>query len=114
MGAVTAVLALAAAAWILVTDEGGPLAIVSLVLPVLAGAMMVATIMTASRHMDELQRRIHLEALAMAFGALSLVAFVLIGLDEMGRPYAVRPGLFLLLIDGLWLGGYLLAQRKYR
>lgn len=114
MGAVTAVLALAAAAWILATDEGGPLAIVSLLLPVLAGVMMVATIMTAIRHMDELQRRIHLEALAMAFGALSLVAFMLIGLDEMGRPYAVRPGLFLLLIDGLWLGGYLLAQRKYR
>jgi len=114
LGAITALVALAAAAWILANEEGGPLAIVSLILPALTGVLIVATIMTAIRHLDELQRRIHLEALAMAFGALSLVAFVLIGLDEMGQPYAVRPGHFLLLIDGLWLGGYLVAQLRYR
>lgn len=114
LAAVTTMVALAAAAWILATEEGGPLAVVSLILPTLTGLLIVATIMTAIRHLDELQRRIHLEALAMAFGALSLVAFVLIGLDEMGQPYAVRPGLFLLLIDGLWLGSYLVARRRYQ
>jgi hypothetical protein len=114
LGAITGAVALAAAAWILATEEGGPLAIVSLILPTLTGLLIVATIMTAIRHLDELQRRIHLEALAMAFGALSLVAFVLIGLDEMGQPFAVRPGLFLLLIDGLWLGSYLVARRRYQ
>ena len=114
LAASTVVVALASAAWILSTEEGGPLAVVSLLLPVLTGVLVIATIMTALRHLDELQRRIHLEALAMAFGALSLVAFVFIGLDEMGRPASIGPGLFLLLIDGLWLGSFWLARRKYQ
>ena len=114
LAAATVVVALASAAWILATEEGGPLAFVSLLLPVLTGVLVIATIMTALRHLDELQRRIHLEALAMAFGALSLVAFVFIGLDEMGRPASIGPGLFLLLIDGLWLGSFWLARRKYQ
>ena len=114
LAASTVVVALASAAWILSTEEGGPLAVVSLLLPVLTGMLVIATIMTALRHLDELQRRIHLEALAMTFGALSLVAFVFIGLDEMGRPASIGPGLFLLLIDGLWLGSFWLARRKYQ
>lgn len=103
-----------AAAWVLATDEGGTTGIISLILVVLSGALVVVAIMTAIRSLDELQRRINLDALALAFAGISLLAFIQIGFDEWGRSFTISPGNFLLILDALWMLGYFLAQRRYQ
>lgn len=114
LGMITLALAFVSMIWIFAADEQGLQGVVSLVLIVATGLLMIATLMSAVRTKDELQARILVEALALAFGGVTLLVFVQIGLDEMGRPLVVEPGILLALLDGLFLLGYFVARRRYR
>jgi hypothetical protein len=59
--------------------------IIVAVAPMIPFAFFLAFIMTGIRSMDELQRRIQLEALAIAF-PLAILLFMLLGLLELAIP----------------------------
>jgi hypothetical protein len=110
----TITVCIVAAAWILVAEPTGPWVALSVLLPAIAGTLVVFTLVKTIRQMDELQRSIHLEAFAISFGVLALLTFVQLGLDQIGQPVAIDPGLFLLLLEGLWIASYLWAKRRYQ
>lgn len=80
----------------------------------MVGALAAAwAIMRALWRMDELQRRIQLDAIAMAFLGTALVTFGWgfaegAGLPQL-RAFAVWP-----VMASLWVVGLLIAQRRYR
>ena len=111
---ITLVTSLVSMIWVLSAEEQGVQGVISLVLIVATGLLMVATLMSAIRTKDELQARILVEALALAFGGVTLVVIIQMGLDEMGRSLFIAPGIFLGLLDGLFLLGYFVAQRRFR
>ncbi len=114
MSQVAILFSVATVFWILFADPTGPWIAVSVVLPAVTGLLVVSSLIRSIRKMDELQRQIHLEALAIAFGALSVLVFIQIGLAQIGRPLIFQPGVFLLILEGMWLGAYLWAKRHYK
>ena len=73
---------------------------------------MVAFMRSFSR-MDELQRRIQLEAFAFSFGVTGIVTFTYGLLTNVGFPYISWVWIFPLMI-ALWGVGQGLATRRYR
>ncbi len=65
------------------------------------------------QHMDELQQRICLESVFIAFVGSLTVAFVFGGLEQAGvwRPPWNAIGTIMMT---MWAGGYLYSSRKYR
>jgi hypothetical protein len=65
------------------------------------------------RRMDELQRRIQLEALAFSFAGTAIVSFSYGFLEGLGYPrlsmFTVWP-----LLAVLWVAGLVLARRRYQ
>ena len=78
-----------------------------------ATAMVVLMTVRGMRHLDELQRRIHLEALAAAFAGTAILVTTWGFLENAGAP-EVRWGLWLWpLMTVLWVGGLAVARRRY-
>lgn len=92
-----------------------PLALAVALAPVLAFAAVIVQCVRAVRRMDELARRIQLEALALAFPCALLVTFAA-GLLELAGFQAAGdfdlPRLWPLLLAPYWIG-FALAQRRY-
>lgn len=66
------------------------------------------------RHLDELQRKIQLEALAIAFTGTGILGAGYGFLQNAGLP-AIEDGMFIWpAMVGLWAIGYMLASRRYR
>jgi len=65
------------------------------------------------RRMDELQRRIQLEALGFSFAGTAILTFSYGFLEGLGYPrlsmFAVWP-----ILAGLWIVGLMLARRRYQ
>ena len=81
-----------------------------------AGATTVVVVMTVRgiRRLDELQRRIQLEALAAAFAGTAILVTTWGFLEVAGAP-EVRWGLWIWpAMTVLWAGGLLVARRRYR
>ncbi len=85
-------------------------------LPIPTFALFLAVYLWALRGMDELQRRMHLEALAVAF-PLAVIALMTFGLLERVIPGALG----VLDIQNIWVAlpiayaiGLLLSWRRYR
>ena len=85
-------------------------------LPLPTFVLFLAVYLWALRGMDELQRRMHLEALAVAF-PLSIIALMTLGLFDRVAPETTTA----LSVRNLWLAlpcayaiGLLLAWRRYR
>ena len=79
----------------------------------LACAAAAWVILRELRRMDELQRRIQLEALGFAFAGTALLTFSYGFLEGLGYPrlsmFTVWP-----VMAALWIVGLLMARRRYQ
>ena len=83
------------------------------ILPVLPIFLMPALVIEYLRNLDELQRKIQLEALGFAFAATALSTLTYGFLQNAGLPQVnwiwVWP-----VMAGFWMLGMLAARRRYR
>ena len=81
--------------------------------PMIPAAAMAWVILRELRRMDELQRRIQLEALGFSFAGTAILTFSYGFLEGLGYPrlsmFTVWP-----LLAGLWIVGLVLARRRYQ
>ena len=82
-------------------------------LPMLPIVFVVGAVVSFYRSMDEMQQRVHLEALAVAFPATAFITLAYGLLERVGFPQLsytfVTP-----LMATLWGLGLLLSTRRYR
>ncbi|MBT9384170.1 hypothetical protein KM176_09895 [Pseudooceanicola sp. CBS1P-1] len=82
-------------------------------LPVLPALGIFWVTLRDLARLDEMQRRIALEALALAYGATALLTFSYGLLENVGFPrlsmFAVWP-----VMGALWVLGKIIAQWRYR
>ncbi len=81
--------------------------------PMLPAGLMVWVMLRQLRRMDELQRRVQLEALAMAFAGTAFISLSYGFLEGLGYP---RLSMFVVwpLMAALWMLGLLLASKRYK
>jgi hypothetical protein len=86
-----------------------PLALI----PLAPAVFIVLAVRGGIASLDELQRKVQLEALAIAFAAtfLVLVSSSLLGIA--GIP-EFEAGYVILLMSAFWVGGQLMARRTYK
>jgi hypothetical protein len=101
--------------WVPRLPEGSRLAILLAFLPMLPYAIYVLATIRRVRGLDELERRIHLEALAFAFPT-AVILLMTIGLLEltMPLPRALSYRAIWLYLPILYGGALWLARRRYR
>lgn len=95
---------------------GSPLRLVAALLPVVPFAFLLTSMVSGARQLDELQRRIQVEALATAFLCFMLFMMTL-GLLEMvvtlkAEDFSYRH--VWALMPAFYFAGLILAQRRYR
>lgn len=82
-------------------------------MPMIGALAAAAAIMRGLWSMDELQRRIQLDAIALSFLGTALITFGWGFLESAGLPqlraFAVWP-----IMGSLWALGLLVARRRYR
>lgn len=92
--------------------EGGAKMVLAL-LPILGTAAVAWAVLRGLWRMDELQRRIQLDAIALSFTGTALVTFAWGFAESAGAPelraFHVWP-----LMAVLWVAGVLVAQWRYR
>lgn len=81
--------------------------------PMLACVLALWAILRQLRRLDELQRRVQLEALGFAFAGTAFLSFGYGFLEGVGYP---RLSMFVIwpLMGALWMIGLQLAVRRYR
>ena len=81
--------------------------------PILPAAAVAWVVLRELRRMDELQRRIQLEALGFAFAGTAILTFSYGFLEGLGYP---RQSMFMVwpLLAVLWIVGLVLARRRYQ
>ncbi|MBW8760094.1 MAG: hypothetical protein JF586_21070 [Burkholderiales bacterium] len=81
--------------------------------PMLPAAAMAWVVLRELRRMDELQRRIQLEALGFSFAGTAILTFSYGFLEGLGYPklsmFSVWP-----ILAVLWIVGLVLARRRYQ
>ena len=81
--------------------------------PMIPAAAAAWVVLRELRRMDELQRRIQLEALGFSFAGTAILTFSYGFLEGLGYPrlsmFAVWP-----ILAGLWAIGLVLARRRYQ
>lgn len=81
--------------------------------PMVPATLLCYSIIGVIRRLDEMQRRIQLEAFALAFAGTALVTFSYGFLENVGFPklsaFAVWP-----VMCGLWMAGILVGHLRYR
>ncbi len=85
-----------------------------ILVPLIPGFLIVLSMLAAIRSMDEMQRRIQLEALDFAFAGmfmLLLTETLLVGV--LGPQQAQGPGAYIFYMAMMWAVGLLVARRKY-
>src|SRR5215471_15537895 len=98
---------------ILQNFELGPFKYLLVLTPMLPLVFVITAVLRALRMADELQRRIHLEALAIAFAASAFVTFAYGFLEGAGLPHIgwiyVWP-----VMGTFWIIGGQIARLRYR
>lgn len=104
---------LALSIWAVGPDPEGPLDSLVLLLPMAPAAAMCWVVLRQLRRIDELQRRMQLEALAIAFAGTALLTFSYGFLEIAGWP---RLSMFVVwpLMAVLWIVGGQIAARRFR
>jgi hypothetical protein len=101
--------------WLLKLVDATPSLLRALItlLPMLPAAAVCWVIVRRVRRLDELQRRIELEALSVAFAGTALLTFAYGFLENAGLPrlsfVMVWP-----LMGALWIGSSIVCSRRYR
>lgn len=113
IGAYAVVLMLSIVVLVNVTGTTGPVAAVVALLPMIPATAVCWVVLRQLGRMDELHRRIQLEALGFAFAGTAVATFSYGFLETVGFPrlpmFAVWPVMAVLWIAGVWL-----ANRRYR
>ena len=92
---------------------GLPLRLVLIALTTALGVAMVLAFIRFLREADELVRKIHLEALAVAFGATVVFVTTWLLVQRAGGPHAdVEDSLLVMM--GVWVIAQIFAARRYR
>jgi hypothetical protein len=113
--AVMAALVIVGAAW-LAKDlpRGAPMKLGLAVAQGAATALVIVLTVRGVRQLDELQQRIHLEALVVAFAGTAILVSAWGYLEIAGAP-EVRWGLWIWpAMSVLWVAGLMVARRRYR
>ena len=109
------ILSLFIVSWVLETKDLGPwwrLALVAI--PVSAWTFCLIAYFRLVQQLDELQRRVHLEALAFAFAVLAVLIIACEYLRKAGFISALKPDHVLAMMMVLWPLGFVIAWRRYR
>jgi hypothetical protein len=115
VAAITLILSIIVVSWLLETQELGPVLGLALVLvPVSAWIFALLAYFRLIRQLDELQRRIHLEALAFAFSGLAVAIFACEYLRKAGFISLLKPDYVLMMMLILWPLGFAIAWRRYQ
>jgi hypothetical protein len=101
--------------WLLKTQElGSALRLALVFIPVTAWIFALLAYYRLFRQLDELQRCVHLEALAFAFTGLALAIVACEYLRKAGFISLLKPDYVLLMMLILWPLGFALAWRRYQ
>jgi hypothetical protein len=101
--------------WLFETQELGPGIRLALVLvPVTAWVFALLFYYRLIRQLDELQRQIHLEALAFAFTGLAVAIIACEYLRKAGFISLLKPDHVLMMMVILWPLGFAIAWRRYQ
>lgn len=111
---VTAIALLLSSSVLSGTEYGPAARLVIAMAPIVMLVGMIALMARQVRHLDEMQRRIHLEALAIAFPAAAIIALAVEYLQKAGFAEGwtigdVWPWMLLVYVPA-----YFLARRRYR
>ncbi|MBU3032726.1 hypothetical protein [Tritonibacter mobilis] len=92
--------------------DDGAIEVLLSVLPMLPALFICGVVVTGIRDMDELQRKVQFEALALAFAGTALITFTYGFLEGAGFPklsmFVVWP-----LMAGLWVVGVMMGRLRY-
>ncbi|MBE3638304.1 hypothetical protein [Mangrovicoccus algicola] len=92
---------------------GGPLGLALTLSPMLPALFICAVIIRTIRQLDEMQRKLQFEALAVAFAGTALITFGYGFLEGAGFPrlsmFTVWP-----LMAGIWCAGVLVGLLRFR
>ena len=94
-------------------DPDAPWRVPVALLPVVPALFLILAFVGYMRGMDELQRQIQLEALALSFGGTAVLTFGYGFLQGVGFPQLNWTFVFPLMV-GLWGIGVAMAGRKYQ
>lgn len=83
-------------------------------IPVVAYIFCLGSYLRLIRLADELERRIHLEALAIAFPGSAVAVFACEYLRKGGFISQFKPDYVLLIMLSLWAVGYFIARRRFQ
>jgi hypothetical protein len=112
---ITLILSVIVVSWLLERRELSPaLRLALAALPVIAWVFSLISYSRLIQHLDEMQRRIHLEALAFAFSGLAVAIFACEYLRKAGFITALKPDYVLMMMLILWPLGFAIAWRRYR
>lgn len=101
--------------WLLkVQSLGAPVRGVLVLIPVAAYVVAMVCYLRLIRQGDELQRRIHLEALAIAFPSSVVAVFACEYLRKAGFIAEFKPDYALMIMLALWGLGFFIAWRRYQ
>ena len=95
-------------------ERGSAMRIAMAAVQTLATAVVIVAPVQAIRRLDELQQRIHLEALAFAFAGTGVLATGYGFLINAGLPNIDWGALVWPVMVGLWAIGLAFANRRYR
>ena len=90
----------------------GSAAILVAMAPAIPAACMCWATLRQLRRMDEMQRRLHLEALAMAFAGTALITFSYGCLENVGYPHLTMFYIWPIMA-ALWIVGLAIGCRRY-
>jgi uncharacterized membrane protein len=85
-----------------------------MLVPLIPGFLIVLALLAAIRNMDEMQRRIQLEALGFAFAGMFMLLVTEALLNAgLAQPPAPAAGIYIFYMAMMWGVGLLVARRKY-
>jgi hypothetical protein len=112
---ITLILSVIVVSWLLERQELSPaLRLALAALPVIAWVFTLIGYSRLIQHLDEMQRRIQLEALAFAFSGLAVAIIACEYLRKAGFITALKPDYVLMMMMILWALGFGIAWRRYR
>lgn len=101
--------------WLLETQQlSAPVRLALALVPVSAWTICLVLELRFLRQLDELQRRILLETLAIAFPSLAVAIIGCEYLRKAGFISSLKPDHVLIMMVILFLVGYVIARRRYR
>lgn len=108
------VVAILACAYVLKTTPPGPLQVVLALLPTLPVIWVMWSLWVFLTRADELQRRMHLEALALAAGVIAFLSLTYGFLEQFaGFPHVAAWWTFI-LIDMVWGATVCVLSHRYK